>query len=66
MGAGISILKKVMAQCPSTMSGGPPKVCVPKLKRFEGARNSKELEKFLWDMKQFFKAAHVPNDERCP
>ena len=30
---------------------------------FGGARNAKELEIFLWDMEQFFKAAHVPDSE---
>ena len=29
-----------------------------------GARNAKELENFLWDMEQFFKVAHVPDDEK--
>ena len=52
-----------MAQCPPTVSGAPPKVCVPEPKEFGGARNAKELENFLWDMEQFFKAAHVPDDE---
>ena len=64
MGAEISILKKVVAECPPTMSGAPPKVRVPKPKGFGGARNAKELENFLWDMEQFFKATHVPGDER--
>ena len=66
MGAEISILKKVVAQCPSTMSGAPPKARVLKPKGFRGARNAKELENFLWDMERFFKAAYVPDDERCP
>ena len=63
MGAKISILKKVMAQSPSTVSGTPQKVRVPEPKGFGGARNAKELENFLWDMEQFFKAAHVPYSE---
>ena len=33
-------------------------------KRIWGARNAKELENFLWDMEQFFKVAHVPDDEK--
>ena len=45
------------------MSGAPQKVRVPEPKGFEGARNAKELENFLWDIEQFFKAAHVPNEE---
>ena len=63
MGVEISILKKVVAQCPPTVSGAPSKVCVPEPKGFGGARNAKELENFLWDMEQFFKVAHVPDDE---
>ena len=63
MGAEISILKKVVTQSPSTVSGPPQKVRVPEPKGFRGARNAKELENFLWDMEQFFKAAHVPDSE---
>ena len=64
LGAKISILKKVVAQCPPTVSGAPPKVRVLEPKGFKGARNGKELENFLWDMEQFFKAAHVLDDEK--
>ena len=42
MGAEISILKKVVAQSPSTVSGPPHKVRVPEPKGFGGARNAKE------------------------
>ena len=42
----------------------PPKVCVPKLKGFRVQINAKELENFLWDMEQYFKAAHVSNSEK--
>ncbi|KAH7836606.1 hypothetical protein Vadar_003409 [Vaccinium darrowii] len=37
---------------------------VPKPKAFGGARNAKELENFLWDMEQYFLAAHVPEGEK--
>ena len=63
MAVEISILKKAVAQSPSTVSGPPQKVRVPEPKGFRGARNAKELENFLWDMEQFFKATHVPNSE---
>ena len=33
-------------------------------KRVWGAINAKELEKFLWDKEQFFKAAHVLDGEK--
>ncbi|KAH7838926.1 hypothetical protein Vadar_032804 [Vaccinium darrowii] len=37
---------------------------VPEPKAFGGAQNAKELENFLWDMEQYFPAAHVPEVER--
>ena len=36
------------------------KVKVPEPKSFNGSRNAKELENFLWDVEQYFKAAKVP------
>ena len=39
------------------------KVKVSKPKPFNGARNAKDLENFLWDMEQYFKAARVPSQE---
>ncbi|RVW31327.1 hypothetical protein CK203_103435 [Vitis vinifera] len=49
-------------------SSGPvassSKVQVPEPKGFNDNRNAKELENFLWDMEQFFKAAHVPDGEK--
>ena len=64
LGVEIPILKKAMAQCPSTVSNAPPKVRVPEPKGFGGVRNAKELENFLWDMEQFFKATHVPDGKK--
>ena len=39
------------------------KVKVPELKPFNGAKNVKDLENFLWDMEQYFKATKVLNQE---
>ena len=39
------------------------KVKVPELKPFNSVRSAKDLENFLWDMKQYFKAARVPDQE---
>lgn len=55
----IGVLKKVVF---GTSSGGESssissKLKVPEPKQFGGSRNAKELENFLWDMKQYFKAA---------
>ena len=45
-------------------SDAPSKVRVPKSKGFSENRNAKELESFLWDMEQFFQAAHVLDGEK--
>ena len=51
------------------MKGSPlateahPKVRVPKPKGFDGTRSAKDLENFLWDMEQFFKAANAADEE---
>ena len=39
------------------------KVKVPEPKSFNGARSAKDLENFLWDMEQYFKAARVPEQK---
>ena len=64
-GDDVAVLKKAMLQ---GSSSGPEasssKVQVREAKGFNGNRNAKELENFLWDMEQFFKAAHVPDGEK--
>lgn len=42
----------------------PSKIQVAEPKGFNGKWNAKELENYLWDMKQFFKAVHIPNGVR--
>lgn len=37
---------------------------VPDPKSFSGTRNAKDLENFLWDMEEYFKAARVPEGEK--
>ena len=63
-GEDIAVLKKVVLQGSSSGPEAPPKVRVPQPKGFNGNRNMKELENFLWDKEQFFKAAHVPDGEK--
>ena len=63
-GEDIAILKKTVLQGSASDPEAPSKVRVPKPKGFNGNRNAKELENFLCDIKQFFKAAHVPNGEK--
>ena len=36
---------------------------MPELKSFNGARSAKDLENFLWDMEQYFKAIRVLDQE---
>ena len=52
--------------CSSSNANADPKVRVPEPKSFSGNRNAKELENFLWDMEQFFKAARVPRKSPSP
>ncbi|PON72985.1 hypothetical protein PanWU01x14_061350, partial [Parasponia andersonii] len=61
----VGLLKRVSAR-PSSSSenGGGSKLKVPEPKQFGGSRNAKELENFLWDMEQYFKAAHVASEEQ--
>ena len=44
--------------------GCPTQGRLPEPKGFGDARNVKELENFLWDMEQFFKDAHMSDDEK--
>ncbi|KAL5848433.1 hypothetical protein ACOSQ4_006446 [Xanthoceras sorbifolium] len=34
------------------------------VRHFKGSRNAKELENFLWDMEQYFRAAKIPEREQ--
>ncbi|KAL6312213.1 hypothetical protein AAG906_025555 [Vitis piasezkii] len=60
----IVVLKKVVLQGCSSGPKALPKVRVLEPKGSNGNRNAKELENFLWDMEQFFRAAHVPDGEK--
>jgi len=53
----IAILKKVVTNSPVGVSSSKP--IVPEPKCFGGARSSKELENFLWDMKQYFSVVKI-------
>ena len=60
----VVVLKKVVLQTSPRTTDASPKVRVPEPKGFDGARSAKELENFLWDMEQFFKAAQVADEEK--
>jgi len=57
----VALLKKaVLSDATSTSK----RMKVPEPKAFEGIRNAKMLENFLWDMEQYFVAAHIPESEQ--
>jgi hypothetical protein len=53
----IAILKKTVTNSHVGVSSSKPKVPEPKC--FGGARSSKELENFLWDMEQYFSVVKI-------
>ena len=63
-GEDVAVLKKAVLQGSSSGPETRSKVRVPELKGFNINKNVKELENFLWDIEQFFKAAHVPDGEK--
>ena len=58
----IALLKRVISGLPKEGEVAT-KVKVLEPKPFNGARNAKDLENFLWDMEQYFKATKVLNQE---
>ena len=61
----IVLLMRVVVQGTPTAADPPPaKVRVPEPKPFGCAQNAKDLENFLWDMKQYFIAARIPVGEQ--
>ncbi|KAK0602998.1 hypothetical protein LWI29_000294 [Acer saccharum] len=59
------MLRRALNNNPSNSGEGPVlRIKVPEPKKFEGKRDAKELENFLWDMEQYFKAAKIPNREQ--
>ena len=61
------LVKRAIINAGGTSEGGAvQKIKVPEPKSFQGSRSAKELENFLWDMEQYFKAVHIPDEERVP
>ena len=56
----MALLKRAIVTPHCQIEGATSKIKVPEPKCFCGSRNSKELENFLWDMDQYFKAARIP------
>ena len=60
----MAVLKRAVLQTSPRTTNVPPKVRVLELKGFDGARSAKELENFLWDMEQLFRATQVADEEK--
>ncbi|KAI9168920.1 hypothetical protein LWI28_003980 [Acer negundo] len=61
----IGVLWRALNNSPNHRDEGSVlRIKVPEPKHFQGSRNAKELENFLWDMEQYFKAARIPNREQ--
>ncbi|KAE8689004.1 Detected protein of unknown function [Hibiscus syriacus] len=68
----IEQLKTEVALCKATVAGNmmtsTPKgrAEVPKPEKFKGTRSAKDVENFMWDMEQYFRAMGIENDtEKC-
>ena len=53
-----------LALCKRAMAGGPAttegkRIEVPKPKAFNGSRNAREIDNFLWSMEQYFEATNM-------
>lgn len=57
----IVVLKKAEMNIPA--SGGSSKSKLPKPKSFEGAKSSKKLGNFFWDIKRYFSVARFGVDK---
>ena len=53
----VAVLKKALLRTSPQTTDASPNVRIPEPKGFDGTRSAKELENFLWDMEQFFRAA---------
>jgi hypothetical protein len=56
----VAVLKRAL----NTDAASTSKRMVPEPEAFQGIRNAKELENFLWDMQEYFRAAHIPLGEQ--
>ena len=57
----VAVLKRALRESGSHGEGRKTKV--PNPSPYSGVRNAKELENFLFDMEQYFRAAHTPESE---
>ncbi|CAA0819377.1 Unknown protein, partial [Striga hermonthica] len=60
----VSLLKRVGASVLEEQRQFPSKVRIPDPKTFDGTRDAKDVENFLWDMEAYFHVARVLDDEK--
>ncbi|XP_027150169.1 uncharacterized protein LOC113750389 [Coffea eugenioides] len=62
----IGVLKRAVgsSNTQTVQKSSRGKVKVPEPKPYQGSRSSKDLENFLWDVEQYFKAVDVPEVEK--
>ena len=60
----IAILRRAVAGSSLGATDGHFKPKIPEPKAYGGSRCAKELENFLWDMEQYFKAAHIKMEDQ--
>ena len=60
----VTILRKAVAAGGNSKDEIHRKLKIPSPKEFEGSRDAKALENFLWDVEQYFKAACVQPGEK--
>ena len=61
--ADVALLKRAVSQGRGN-DGHGSKIKVPEPKSFNGTRSAKDLENFLWDMEQYFKAARIQEGDK--
>ena len=61
--AQVSVLQMAVGRVGSSSGDRGKRAKVPEPKRYEGARDAKELENFLFDMEQYFRAVRTDSEE---
>ena len=61
--AQVSALQMAIGKVGSSSMDRGKRVKVSELRRYEGARDAKELENFLFDIEQYFQAVHTDSEE---
>ena len=61
--AQVSVLQMAMGRVGFSSANRGKRAKVPESKRYEGARDAKELENFLFDIEQYFRAVQTNSEE---